>query len=76
MDRKLIWLGIGFVTLAVSAMAQTTVTSSGTTATTGNVPYVSASTSTSTTVSPSPISVLGSNVGIGTTMVPTLLRSV
>ena len=74
MDRKLIWLGICLVALAGSAAAQTTVTSSGTTATTGNVPYVSAATSTSTTVSPSPISVSGSNVGIGTTSPQAALR--
>lgn len=60
-------IGLGLAFMAMSAAAQTTVTSSGTTATTGNVPYVSASTSTSTTVSPSPISVSGGNVGIGTT---------
>ena len=61
----LAWLGLTM--MAVAAAAQTTVTSSGTTATTGNVPYVSAATGTSTTIKPSPISVLNGNVGIGTT---------
>jgi len=61
------WLGFCLVLASACAVAQTTVTSSGTTATTGNVPYVSAATSTSTTVSPSPITVSGSSVGIGTT---------
>jgi hypothetical protein len=60
-------IGFGLALMAMSAAAQTTVTSSGTTATTGNVPYVSASTTTSTTIQPSPISVSGGNVDIGTT---------
>lgn len=63
---NLAWFAVA--TMAVSAAAQTTLTSSGTTATVGNVPYVSASTSTSTTLGISPISVSTSsgNVGIGT----------
>ena len=52
---------------AMSATAQTVVASSGTTATAGNVPYVSAATSTSTTLGTSPLSVSGSRIGIGTT---------
>ncbi len=63
MFKQTIQLGICIVALAAGAAAQTTMTSSGATATTGNVPYVSASTGTSTTISPSPISVSGSNVG-------------
>ncbi len=67
MKSKLLFTGICLMSLVTSAMAQTTVTSSGTTATAGNVPYVSAASSTSTTISPSPIAVSGSNVGVGTT---------
>ena len=67
MHKRLMGLAICIMAFAVSAAAQTTVTSSGTTATTGNVPYVSAATTTSTTIQPSPISVSGGNVGIGTT---------
>lgn len=75
MTRRVILAWAALALMATDATAQTTVTSSGTTATTGNVPYVSASTSTSTTVSPSPISVVGGNVGIGTTN-PSALFSV
>jgi hypothetical protein len=67
MMKKLMQLGICIFMLATAAAAQTVVTSSGATATTANVPYVSAASSSSTTLSPSPISVSGSNVGIGTT---------
>lgn len=66
MNRKAIQLGLFIVALAVSAGAQTVI-SSGTTGTVNNVPYISAATSTSTTLGVSPISVSGSNVGIGTT---------
>ena len=55
-----------FVAFAMGAAAQTVVTSTGTTATVGNAPFVSSATSTSTTLSPSPISVSNGNVGIGT----------
>ena len=74
MRTRASFIALGLALMAMSAAAQTTVTSSGTAATTGNVPYVSASTSTSTTVSPSPISVSGSNVGIGVTNPGTALQ--
>ena len=62
MDRKLIWLGICFVALAVSATAQTNVTNSNN-GTSGTVPVYNGAAS----ITNSPISVSGSNVGIGTT---------
>jgi len=65
MHRKMAAMAIGIAAFTVSAAAQT-VASSGT-GTVGNVPYISANSSTSTTLSSSPISVSGSNVGIGTT---------
>jgi len=68
-------IGLGLALLAMSAAAQTTVTSSGTTATTGNVPYVSAATTTSTTIQPSPITVSGGNVGIGTSYLTAFLTA-
>jgi hypothetical protein len=62
MDRKLIWLGICFVALAVSTAAQTNVTNNND-GTSGAVPVYSGS----ATVTNSPISISGGNVGIGTT---------
>ena len=53
--------------VGATATAQTVVQSSGATATTNNVPFVSSSTSTSTTLSPSTLTISGSNLGIGTT---------
>jgi hypothetical protein len=66
MHNKMAAVAMMILTFAISAAAQTTVTSSGTMATTGNVPYVSASTSMYTTVSPSPIYVWNGKLGIGT----------
>lgn len=67
MRKRVALIGLSMAMVAVTAAAQTVVNSSETTATTGNVPYVSAATSTTTTFKPSPISASGSNVGIGTT---------
>ena len=66
MNRSRLLCLLFFVFVFASAFGQTTVTSSGTTATVGNVPYISAASSTSTTLASSPISVSGSNVGVGT----------
>lgn len=62
MNRKSILLGFFITALAISAAAQTTVTTSGTTSS-GTVPVFNGT----ATVTNSPISVSGSNVGIGTT---------
>ncbi|WP_213803757.1 tail fiber protein [Granulicella sp. dw_53] len=47
--------------ISISAAAQT-MTSSGTTGTVGNIPYISAASSTSTTLGTSPVAVSGNNV--------------
>jgi hypothetical protein len=64
MERKLIQLAVSLslAALAMSAMAQTTVTTSGTTSS-STVPVFNGT----ATVTNSPITVSGSNVGIGTT---------
>lgn len=66
MNRLKAGLAFCIAAFAMGAAAQT-VTSSGTKGTVNNVPYISAATSTSTTLGVSPITVSGSNVGIGTT---------
>jgi hypothetical protein len=66
MEKKLTELAFLMAVLAVSAAAQTTVTTSGTTSS-GAVPVFNGT----ATVTNSPISVSGGNVGIGTTT-PTL----
>jgi hypothetical protein len=73
MLKHLMAVAICGTAFAMSATAQT-VTSSGTTGTVNNVPYISAATSTSTTLGVSPISVSGGNVGIGTTTPGALLN--
>ena len=61
MERKLIQLAVCLAAFAMSAVAQTTVTTSGTT-TSGTVPVFNGTSA----VTNSPITVSGSNVGIGT----------
>jgi hypothetical protein len=64
--KQTIGLACSIAAFAMNAAAQT-VTSSGTTGTVWNVPYISAASGTSTTLSPSPISVSGTTtVGMGT----------
>ena len=69
MDRKLIQLGFCIVALATSAAAQTTVTNNNN-GTTDTVPVYTGT----ATLGNSPISVSGSNVGIGTTTPGALLN--
>jgi hypothetical protein len=71
MNRKFIPLGILIAAIAGNATAQTTVTTSGTTSS-GTVPVFNGT----ATVTNSPISVSGSNVGIGTPTPATQLHIV
>ncbi|WP_213803758.1 hypothetical protein [Granulicella sp. dw_53] len=65
MKTNKLWLAALIGLISVSVAVQT-VTSSGTTGAVGSIPYISAASSTSTTLATSPITVSGSNVGIGT----------
>lgn len=75
MYKQMRGLAVLIAVFAMSAAAQT-VTSSGTTGTVNNVPYISAATSTSTTLGASPITVSasGSNVGISNTAPTSILE--
>ena len=73
MLRKVGIITFSLLILVGNSKAQT-VTSSGTTGTVGNVPYISAASSTSTTLGSSPISIAGGNVGISTATNDSLLN--